>query len=108
MSTPCTTTAQVEAAIGGTARVQGLLRLHDFRTAKHTLLATWPVLQLADGGLVLLGSPWQADSRPADALLAPLMGQAALATGTLLGEPPGSLQNVAVPCLLPVASLAPG
>lgn len=102
----CRTAAQVESAIGGQARVRGLLAEQAFHGPKGNLLAMWPVLQLVDGSSVLLGSPWQPDSRPDAALLAPLQGRLAEAEGVLHGEPPGSLQNLPTPCLLPVAAVA--
>ena len=100
----CRTGADLPAHIGQVVTVQGRLVLEPFGHAGRPQV-DWPALHLLDGRRVLLGSPWLADQRPAQAQLNSLLGQAVQASGPLHGAPPGSLQNIAMPCLSPVGPL---
>ena len=100
----CRTSADLPAHIGQVVTVQGRLVLEPFGHAGRPQV-DWPALHLMDGRRVLLGSPWLADQRPAQAQLDSLLGQAVQASGPLHGAPPGSLQNIAIPCLSPVGPL---
>ena len=98
------TGAALPAHIGQAVTVQGRLVLEPFGHAGRPQV-DWPALHLMDVRRVLLGSPWLADQRPAQAQIDSLLGQAVQASGPLHGAPPGSLQNIAIPCLSPVGPL---
>lgn len=100
-----TSAAALEPHFDQQASVRGVLVIAPFHNAKGKLLAQAPALRLADASLVLLGSPWLAETRPAQALIDALLGQMAQASGLLHGQPPGSVQNLATPCLSPVQDL---
>ena len=100
----CRTGADLLAHTGQVVTVQGRLVLEPFGHAGRPQV-DWPALHLLDGRRVLLGSPWLPDQRPAQAQIDSLLGHAVQASGPLHGAPPGSLQNIAVPCLSPVGPL---
>ena len=100
----CRTGADLPGHIGQAVTVQGRLVIVPFGHAGRVQV-DWPALHLVDGRRVLLGSPWLADQRPAQAQIDSLLGQAVQASGPLHGAPPGSLQNITVPCLSPVGPL---
>ena len=100
----CRTGADLPARVGQAVTVQGRLVMEPFGHAGRAQV-DWPALHLLDGRRVLLGSPWLADQRPAQAQIDNLLGQAVQASGPLHGAPPGSVQNIAMACLSPVGPL---
>jgi len=102
MPPTATSAADLEAAIDQRCRVVGRYELRDFHTKKGGVFATWPAVVLDDGTAVLIESLWDASKRHDDATAAAHQGKRVAVTGTLHGEPPGSMQNIAMPCLSPV------
>lgn len=100
----CRTGADLAAHTGQVVTAQGRLVLEPFGHVGRPQV-DWPALHLLDGRRVLLGSPWVPAQRPQQAQIDSLLGQAVQACGPLHGAPPGSLQNIAIPCLSPVGPL---
>jgi len=106
MTANCTTMKDLEAAFDQRCRVVGRYELRDFHTKKGKVFRTWPVVVLEDGTPVLIESLWDESSRHDDATIAAHEGKRVAVTGTLLGEPPGSIQNFAMACVSPVEDFA--
>lgn len=98
----CRTTSEVERAIGQDVRVEGVCEIRPFHSAKGVLIAEWPGVRLDDDGFVLIGSFWQRSTLPPDPRALGAVGLRIEVFGRLHGSPPGSVQNIAIPCVLPV------
>jgi len=101
----CTSNAQIETHIGSVCRVLGTWELRQFYGKKGNVIREWPVVLLDDGGDVLVESFWDEAAKPDDETIARHQGARVAVTGMLHGEPPGSFQNVPIPCLSPVDSI---
>lgn len=101
----CRTTADLEAAWGQTCRVSGRYETRELTDKGGEVFRVWPVVVLDDGAEVLVGSIWKPSEMPSADTTARLRGQRVEATGTLHGEPPGSIQNIVMPCVSPVDAL---
>lgn len=102
MTANCMTRTDLEAAFDQRCRVVGRYEMRDFHTKKGAVFRTWPVVVLDDGTPVLIESLWDESTRHDDATIAAHQGKRVAVTGTLHGEPPGSIQNFATACVSPV------
>lgn len=105
---PCLTGSDLERAWDRECRVTGTWRVRTLTDKKGQPFRTWPVVELDNGTDVLIGSIWRATEKPDDATTRRHEGQRVSVTGTLNAEPPGSIQNIALPCLSPVTAIEPG
>lgn len=101
-SPECSTSSEVERSFNKVCTVVGVYELNEFYTKKKTLMANWPVVVLDDGKVVLIESLWDKTKRHDDATIANYQGKRVRVTGKLHGQPPGSIQNISVPCVSPV------
>ncbi len=101
----CATRSDLERAWGTSCRVIGTYRMQTLTDKKGQPFRTWPVVVLDDGTEVLIGSIWKAAEKPSDETSSRHDGQRVRVTGTANAEPPGSIQNIAMPCISPVEAI---
>lgn len=101
----CDTRGELERAWDTSCRVIGTYRMQTLTDKKGQPFRTWPVVVLDDGAEVLIGSIWKAAEKPSDEASSRHDGQRVRVTGTLNAEPPGSIQNIAIPCISPVEDI---
>ncbi len=102
----CRTEKEVVAALGKVCAVVGTYDMKEFHNQKGGLLREWPVVVLEGGGRpVLVESLWDASKAPSAETIARYRGHRVEVVGMLRGQPPGSIANIAVPCVSPVDSI---
>lgn len=101
-----TTEREVIESYGKVATVVGTYEIKPFLNKKNEKLRDWPVLVLKEGKRgVLIESIWDVSKAPSPETIARYKGRQVEVVGKLHAAPPGSIQNMAVPCISPVESI---
>jgi hypothetical protein len=101
----CRNKKEVESALGKKVTFLGCYRIKSFYAKKNTYMKDWPVIMMADSHYVLMESLWNDEKKPEDAAVEIYLNKEVSVTGILHSQPPGSIQNISVPCLSPVYSV---
>ena len=91
--------------MGTECTVIGIYAIRPFHNQKGEKFREWPVVVLEDNEEVLLESFWDESKRHSSETISRFDGRTVRAKGMLHGQPPGSMANIAVPCISPVDEL---
>jgi hypothetical protein len=101
-----TSESQVVKHYGQVCTVVGTYQVKTFYNKKNEKLRDWPVVVLKEGRRsVLIESLWNPSKAPSSETVAQYKGKRVEVVGVLHAAAPGSLQNMAVPCISPVESI---
>lgn len=104
-SSECRRGTELEARMGAECTVIGTYAIRPFHNQKGEKFREWPVVVLADDEVVLLESFWDESKKHSPETIARFEAKTVRAKGMLHGEPPGSVANIAIPCISPVDKL---
>jgi hypothetical protein len=98
----CKTFEDIRKSYGKKCSVIGTYEIKPFNNKKGKLIANWPVVVLEDNKMVLLESFWQKEKMRPEEEQKLFSGKKVRATGKINQFPPGSIENIAIPCISPV------